>query len=239
MKILLPSFLAATLVAITFLITPNVTVAQVDNAANISSEEMRNLLDADRIPRHRATNTIGTPFFNEGFQEGSITLKNGRITEGLEIRYNSHEQHVEMVMDGNVYAISGDRLSGFQFEMDGQLFVFESGYDARRLSEDDFVQVISEGHTSLLVRHNTDFYQDAPTYGQATQEDRYVNNKTYYIKSGNEVNRLRGLSQRRVMRNIDTHEDEVEAYAEQNNLDFSEAEDVARILAYYNSLRES
>ncbi|MCC5913180.1 MAG: hypothetical protein JJU46_02285 [Balneolaceae bacterium] len=233
------TFLTTILVAFCFMALPDTAEAQVQNAADISSEEMRNMLDADRIPTHRATNTTGSPFFQDEFHEGSLTLHNGRVTKGVEIRYNSHEQNVEMLMDGNVYAVPGERLSSFQFEIGNQTYLFRKGYDARRLSEDEFVQVLADGHASLLIKHVTNFYADTPTYGQATQEDRYVNNRTYYIKIGDDVDRIRGLSQRRVMRQLDTHQDEVEEYAQSNNLDFGEAEDVARILTYYNSLRES
>lgn len=227
------------LIFVGFLQVPSELHAQTQNAANISSAEMRSMLNSDRVPVHRATNTEGSPYLFEEFYEGTVYLKNGHTTKPLSIRYNTHEQSIDFLSNGVAFNVDGDEIDSFEFRIGEDQFVFRKGYEGSRLGEDDFVQVLTEGEVTFLARHTTNFFEDAASYGTATQQDRYRPAVTYYIKTGDEnPNRLRNLNKRRVMRNIDRFEEEVEAYGEEHDIDFSEAQDVAMLLEYYNSLLE-
>src|SRR5690625_1504438 len=55
------------IIGLTAILTPFTLFAQIENEADISPTEMRSLLQADKIPTHRAVNTIGSPYLNEEF----------------------------------------------------------------------------------------------------------------------------------------------------------------------------
>lgn len=212
-------------------------VAEAQETREITPEEMRSLANANRIPTRRSVNTTGSPFLYDDFHEGTITLKSGHITDSLPVRFNSHEQSIEFMDGSTAYTLDSDAVEAFEFELGDKTYTFRKGYDARRLSEEDFVEVAVDGHVQFLIRHTTSFQQNTATYGQATQEDRYTSGESYYIRVGDDdPNRIRSLRERRVMRNIDRFEDEVEAYADRHNIDFSNPEDVTHLLKYYNSL---
>lgn len=220
-------------------INPENAISQVQNEANITSTEMRNLLDSNQIPLHRATNVEGTPYLFEEFYEGVVALKNGHTTQPLQIRYNTHTQSIDFMSGNLAFNVEGDNIESFYLTANGSEIKFVKGYDGSRLSEDDFVEIIVDGEAMFLARHHTTLFEDTASYGSATRNDIYRSDVTYYIKIGDDnPNRLRSLNERRVMNNFDRFEDELEQYADQNNIDFSEKEDVARLVRYYNSLVE-
>lgn len=214
-------------------------ISQVQNEANISSSEMRSMLNSNQIPLHRATNTEGSPYYFEDFFEGVVHLKNGFSTRPLQIRYNTHTQSVDFMSGNLAFNVEGDNIDSFTFSDGENEYKFSKGYEARGISEDDFVEVAAEGEATFIVRHYTNFFEDASTYGQATQEDRYVTSAVFYLKvDDDDFNRIRRPNERRIMRNFDRFEDELETFANQHSLDFSDVRDVARLVKYYNSLAE-
>jgi hypothetical protein len=234
MKIAITTF--TTLLFATLMLTTPV-YSQVQNEADISSSEMRNMLDSNQIPVHRATNTEGSPYLFEDFYEGIVSLENGYTTRPLQIRYNTHTQSIDFMSGNLAFNVTGEQIESFKFTMDGKEHHFKKGFDLRGISEDDFVEVVSEGEATFIVRHYTNFFEDAASYGQATQQDRYVTDEVFYLKVGNDdFNRIRRPNQRRVMRNFDRFEDELEQFADQQNVDFANRLDVARLVDYYNSL---
>lgn len=213
--------------------------SQVVNEANISSNEMRNLLNSNQIPIHRATNTEGSPYYMEDFHEGVVHLKNGFSTRPLQIRYNTHTQSIDFMSGNLAFNVEGDQIDSFTFSDGDNEYKFAKGYSAQGISEDDFVEVAADGEATFIIRHYTNFFKDAATYGQATQEDRYVTSEVFYLKVGDDdFNRIRRPNQRRILRNFDRFEKELEQFTDQNNLDLSVREDVTRLVEYYNSLVE-
>ena len=222
-----------------FILNPENVFSQVQNEANISSSDMRNMLDSNQIPLHRATNVEGSPYMFDEFYEGVVELKNGHTTEPLQIRYNTHEQSIDFMSGNLAFNVEGENIESFHFTANGKEYTFIKGYDASRLSEDDFVEVVVDGEVKFLARHHTAFFEDSASYGSATKNNIYRSDVTYYVKVGDKSpERLRSLNKRRVMNNIDRFEDELEQYADQNNIDFSDKEDVARLIRYCNTLGE-
>ncbi|MFO7800118.1 hypothetical protein [Rhodohalobacter sp.] len=220
-------------------LNPENVLSQVQNEAEISSSEMRNMLDSNQIPLHRATNTEGSPYLFDDFYEGIVSLENGYTTRPLQIRYNTHTQSIDFVSGNLAFNVSGEQIESFEFTVNGKEHQFKKGFDLRGISEDDFVEVVSEGEATFVVRHNTNFFEDAASYGQATQQDRYVTDEVFYLKVDNDdFNRIRRPNQRRVLKNFDRFENELEQFAEQQNLDFANRLDIARLVDYYNSLAE-
>lgn len=230
-------FTSITAILLLLAFNPQNALSQTQNEANITSSDMRNMLDSNQIPLHRAVNVEGSPYLFEEFYEGIVNLNNGHTTRPLQIRYNSHTHSIDFMSGDLAFNVTGDQVNSFHFTANGMEYKFAKGYDARGISENDIVEVAAEGEATFIIRHNTSFFEDASSYGQATQEDRYVTSEVFYLKVGNDgLNRIRRPNERRVMRNFDRFEDELEQYADQNNIDFANREDVTRLVRYYNSL---
>src|SRR5690625_82384 len=225
------------IIGLTAILTPFTLFAQIENEADISPTEMRSLLQADKIPTHRAVNTIGSPYLNEEFHEGSLFLENGRVTRNVPIRYNTHEQRIDFLHGNEIFSVGLEGINSFEIQIEGKRHHFSRGFEASGLSADDFVEVAADGAATFIIRHHTSLFQDSATYGVATQEDKYITSETFYIKAGEgKFNRIRRPNRRRVIRNFPDHREELEQYGENNRLDYSSRTDVARLTAWYNTL---
>lgn len=214
-----------------------VSSVQAQSQSEITTSELRDISATNRVPIRRAVNTEGSPFLNEEFSNGTIHLKNGQQTVETHIRYNSHEQSIEFMDYDNIYVIEGAQVAMFEFEADGKTYTFKKGFDAHRLSEDDFVRVFTEGEVTFFARYSTSYHRGTASYGTATRQDRFLSNSSYFIaKKGDSPDRIRSLSERRVMRYIEAFEEDVKLFAKQNGTNFSEPDDVAELFKFYNSL---
>lgn len=219
------------------LLVPFYTYAQVINEAEISPDEMQSMLDANKIPTHRAINIEGSPYFTEDFYEGSVYLTNGRLTRSVPIRYNTHEQSIDFMSANEIFSVGMENIRSFEFSADGEIFKFSKGFEASGITKDDFVEVVEEGEAVFIIRHHTSLFEDSASYGVATQQNRYVSNETFYIRAGDgDLTRIRRPNKRRVLRSFPDYRGELENYAEENNLDLSGKSGIARLTAYYNTL---
>ncbi len=238
MKKSLLLFIIPVMTVVLLVPTENAT-AQERDRQTLSADALLQLEVMDRIPRVGARDVRGHPFFLEEFKEGTVTLNNGRQTEVIEIRYNSYENRVEYADGFRTFAISGDEIQEFEMRIDNRVYRFVKGYDASRLDPDKFVMLLVDGDLRFFANHVTSFQENIPTYGQATQIDEYMDDTYYYFKSPNgEVERLR-LRERNIMRTVDeAYRSQMERFANEHDIDFSNADDVTQFYRHYNSLLE-
>lgn len=230
------SFIALTALTFALIFGISSIYAQ-DATTSITVEEMRNMTRTTNVPVHQAVETKGSPFFNDEFADGSVTFKNGLTTNVLPLRYNAYEGTVQFRDGDNILAINSITIDEFELYAADGIIRFAKGYDARRLSEDEFVAVLADGDAKFMVKYSVNYHENVSGYGRATQVEEYVPSENYYVKFGDgEVDRLRRLNQRRVMRTFPSHTDQLEEYANQNNIQFDNVQDVARLFNHYNSL---
>lgn len=227
----------ATLILMTLAFIFTVNADAQDGTSSLTVEDMRDMSRTSFVPTHQAVETRGTPFFNEEFMDGAVTFKNGQTTNVLPLRYNAYEGNVQFSDGNNIYAIDSNTVEEFEIYASDGIIRFTKGYDARRLSEDEFVAVLSEGHAKFMVKYSVNYHENVSGYGQATQVEEYVPSESYYVKFGDgDVGRIRSLSERRVLRAFPSHRDQLEEYAEKNNLQFDDTQHVARLFNHYNTL---
>lgn len=231
----LTNAILSALLFIGLLFVPEISTGQAND--EVTRNEIREMVNTNRIPIRQETETSGSPYLFDEFMDGAVVLANRKTTDVLPIRYNSYKQTIEFRDGNSAFEMSSDQVNAFEMYLDDTVYKFTKGYDARRLSNDEFVRLIIDENVKYMVKHSTSFQEAVASYGSATQQDKYTSNESYYIKveDGN-VNRVRSLSKRRVMRNIDSHEDKVRDFADENNINFSDADDVEDLLLHYNSL---
>ena len=69
---------------------PQIAISQ--TSSEITTEDMRDMIQTDRISVQHATETTGTPYLFPDFHDGHILLTNGQKTNVLELRFNTYEQ---------------------------------------------------------------------------------------------------------------------------------------------------
>lgn len=213
------------------------TTAVAQDSKELSAEEMQSLMSSDRIPIRSATETTGSPYLFETFNDGSIEFVNGKTTNVLPIRFNVYEQKLEFREGNSAFVMDSNTITEFEIYVDNTIYKFRKGFDARRLSEEEFVSLLIDDVVKFIEKPTVSFQQAVASYGTATQKDEYISSVTYYVKIGDgDTNRIRSLNKRRVMRNINHHKNDVENFADTNNINFSDSKDVEKLLLYYNSL---
>ncbi len=212
-------------------------VAQGQNSDGITTQYLRDMVNTNQISLGKTANANGSPYLFDNFYDGSLKLVNGQASDVVPIRYNAHEMTVEFNENNTAFIMDPNTIKEFEIYVENSTYVFKKGFEARRLSEDEFVQMIIDDEVKFMAKHTVSFQQGVASYGSAAQQVEYLPNITYYMKvRDDDVNRIRRLSERRVMRNIDYFEGEIEDFADKNNIDFSDPNDLEKLLLHYNSL---
>jgi hypothetical protein len=90
----------------------------------------------------------------------------------------------------------------------------------------------------VLLKHEINFLENVPTYGSATQIDEYTTSEELYIHKENKTEQIRRVRERSILRSIDSHQNQMEQFVEDNQLDLRSYNDIKRFFDYYNSLSE-
>jgi hypothetical protein len=211
-------------------------VAQ-DQTKDVTSEQIRDMISTTSVPDKRVSTIVGSPFFNTDFVNGEITLANNLTTNVLPLRFNAYEGTLQFKDGNEIYAIEPSNIREFEMHASDGIITFKRGYSASRLDSDDFVAMLADGEAKFMVLYSKSYREDISGYGNASEVGEYVDSNEYYVKFGNsDLDRLRSLGERRVLRSFPSHRDQLEDYVEQNNLQLDEVTDVARLFKYYNSL---
>ncbi len=213
------------------LLFPALSVAQ----SEISREDLRDM-SRNVIPETRSTETIGTPYLFDEFQNGVVTLKDGNITETLSMNFNVYENRVEYADGQAILAFLGDEITSFEIYDGPNLMSFKKGFEARGLEKDEFVQVLSEGSATGLLKHEITFQQNVPTYGSATQRDEYVTNMRLYVHENGETERIRRMSERGITRSLNADRNELRNFISENNLNLDNPYDLRQLFEFYNQI---
>ena len=213
------------------------TTAQSQSSVNeISRDELRGLLERNVVPTSRAVETVGSPYLFGEFRSGVLTLFNGRETEPLMMNFNAYENRVEYQDERVVIAVPGERIRDFTFIHQGEPMLFRKGFSARGLHDEEFVQVLTEGKVTFLMKHDVSFQENVAAYGTATQRDEYISNERFYVHQNGETERVRRLTERNVKRLASSFESELNTYVNERGLDLSTPGGAAAFLNHYNQL---
>lgn len=203
----------------------------------IDENDIKDMVSRNVIPTIQKTEVSGSPYASEDFTEGSFELYSGRYASGLYMNYNIYEERIEYISGSDTYAVDPANIREFTLKIDGKERTFKRGFESRRLDGDEFVEVAAEGPLSFLIKHEVSFDEDTGAgYGSATKQASYSKNERYYFKKDDEVSNVRRLNNRRVMRYFNGN-NEIERFIDQNDLDMSEPDDVAKAVRKFNELQ--
>lgn len=204
----------------------------------LTTEDLRDIVRFNVIQEAQSTEVIGSPYLFEDFEEGSITLADGKNTANLQLNFNIYENRVEFADAGSIIAVDNNMVDKFVFKSSSNEMTFAKGFDSRRLDNTDFVQVLVDGPVKLLKKYEVSFQENVATYGTATQKDEYISDERFFIHEDGETNRLRNLSERQVLKTLNNHQDEMESFINENNIDTENTEHLARLILHYNEIKE-
>lgn len=224
-------------ICLSALLTTSAAFAQTSQE-EITPEDLRDLVRHNVVEGVQTTETIGSPYLFDNFEEGVITLTDGKNTANLQLNFNIYENRVEFSDAGGVIAVDNEMVDRFIFTSPGSELIFTKGFDSRRLSSDEFVQILVDEPVKLLKKHEVSFQENVASYGTATQKDEYISNERFYLHEDGETKRIRSLSERRVLRTVNDHRDELGTYIDENDLKLGDTGDLVRLIEYYNEIKD-
>lgn len=201
----------------------------------LDETDIRNMIEQNVVPTIQKTEVTGTPYFFEDFTTGSFEMFSGRKTADLTMNFNIYENRVEYRTGGQTFGVEPTNIRHFKLQKEGNTHLFKKGYESRRLDADQFVEVLTEGEVSFLIKHEVSFTEGGgnSSYGSATKQSKYSGNKRYYFQKGDDVIYLRRLNSRRVLRHLDDKKG-VKQYVENNDLRMSNPDHIKQVVEYYN-----
>lgn len=206
----------------------------------ITREALRDFTNSEQggVLRTRSvTEYRGTPFFNE-WSKGHVIINNNRITEPIPLRYDMEYDAVQFTRDGNIYAITNDKMEGFViYTSDGNI-EFRNGFNTDKddITPNTLLRVVYDGKDVKLVAHHTStLHENMPTYGSATKTSEFVNDTNFFLIKNGTFHQVK-LREKDILNVLEDQREALKSYAEENNLDYDEEVELKKILAQYDHL---
>jgi len=197
----------------------------------------------DGVSTHYYSNDMpglaGSPYLEEQFQEGTLTVRDGTIVPGLRYRYNIYNDAMQFVLNGDT-AVIDKPLAVNSVEIGNRKFVYDVYMTGPDKVATSYFEVVQETDAmTILRRYRIELKQDiyVPNYGGGGGTKEFMMNRKdrFYVKLGKgaaqEIDRKRDfLGMLNVLR------DQVKSHMKANRLSVRKEEDLKQIAQYYNDL---
>ncbi|MBF8965756.1 hypothetical protein I0P70_21065 [Pontibacter sp. FD36] len=197
-----------------------------------------NDMEARPVHEYNTITMIGSPYLHKEWAKGTLTLKSGTVYQGIDLMY-------DQVKDAIIFkAKNGDvkeLLEPVQEFKIGYIEnnqpverTFRSGYSGDGVSANAFMEVLADGQVSLLKRTSKKIF-DRKHYSSATIDREVQASEDYYIAVGDKAVKVK-KSKNSLLSAIPDKKDYLETYIKSNALNLRDDSDMAKLVAYYNSL---
>ncbi|CAM3824945.1 hypothetical protein POKO110462_21255 [Pontibacter korlensis] len=186
-------------------------------------------------------NTItiqGSPYLHPDWATGAVTLSNGTVYQGINIMYDqvkdviifktNNDQVKELIEPVQEFSISYINNNATVNK------TFRKGYSGDDISPDTFLEVMADGKTTLLKRTSKKIF-DRKGYNSATIEREVQESEDYYVATGNKLVKVK-KTKNSLLAAMPEKSDFLETYIKANSLNLRNDNDMAKLVAYYNSL---
>lgn len=183
----------------------------------------------------------GSPYFNPEWTLGKVTLRSNKKTDTIPLRFNANTHELEFKKDGKILIAIPGMVQAFTIKNeDGEEVFFKNGF----LSKDEnidpgmFLRVLYNGNVKLVVNHHTNFMKAHtidPLSGKKVS--RYIAKRNHFLITEDGTFHDIKLKRNHVLRILKKNKDELKNYAKSNDLNFDKENDLAKILAYYDTLQ--
>ncbi len=214
-------------------------------SASVTSQEVfqspefnkfwNNLEHIKRLEGESPISYKGSPYLYET-ADASITFENGQVIQPLTIRYNVHDDVMEIKKGEVFYTIPKEKYfplitmgdHSFSLEIYQLLNNKKLGY---------FEVLVSDSVCSLFLKHRVVFQQaeEAKPYVDAKPAQFKKQVPELYLSHNNGV--LQEVkSKKDFIELVNAHHQEIETFIKKNKTKFRNPDSVKELVAYYNSL---
>ncbi|MGK7368969.1 MAG: hypothetical protein ACNS64_02040 [Candidatus Halalkalibacterium sp. M3_1C_030] len=209
---------------------------------DIDENDWREWTRGAKMVKTTAPNEIieGTPYFNPEWTKGRAQLRSNNKTKEILLRYNANSNELEFKKDDKILiAIPRMVISFTLLNEENEKVSFKSGFKSQEhdIYPGLFLRVIHDGKVKLVVHHKTEFmkaHSINPLTGKKVS--KYIPKSDHFLITEDGKYHDIKLKRKHILRALNQNEDELKNFAKSNDLDFGNENDLAKILAYYESL---
>jgi hypothetical protein len=197
-----------------------------------------NDMEARPVHEYNTITMEGSPYLHTEWAKGVLTLKNGTMYQGIELMYDQVKDAVVFkTKDGKVKELL-EPVQEFKVSYiknnQPMEHVFRTGYTGEGITPNMFMEVLSDGNATLLKRTSKKIF-DRKGYSSATINREVQVAEDYYISIDNKVVKIK-KTKGSILAAIPDKSDALSAYIKANSLLLRNDNDLAKLVAYYNSL---
>ncbi|MBD1397234.1 hypothetical protein H9Q13_08665 [Pontibacter sp. JH31] len=197
-----------------------------------------NDMEGRPVHEYSTINMQGSPYLYPDFAQGTILLKNGTIYQGINMMYDQVKDVIVFKgKDGKVKELM-EPVQEFKinFIQNNQATekTFRRGFSGDRLSPEAYLEVLADGNTVLLKRTTKKIF-DRKNYSSATINREVQEAEDYYVATGNKVVKVK-KTKSSLLAAMPDKADYLESYIKSNSLILRNDSDMAKLVAYYNTL---
>jgi hypothetical protein len=188
--------------------------------------------------KSKQAKTEGSCYYSENWFKGSIKLFSGEEIQSYPLKYDMKMNQIDIKVNNTVKVVSIGAVKEVIWMTDkgkSELLRNVSEYDG--ISGYGFFSVITEGKFSLLKK--TELMVMESNYNAAmdvgSKNKRYVKKSKYYIQHNTKLTEVKA-KKKKILKKFKEKSEQVEEYAEANNLKFNDDNDLKLIFEYYNNL---
>lgn len=185
---------------------------------------------SNRMP----TNVLGSPYLNEEFKMGTVTIKNEESYKSY-LRYNAYNDEIEMKDGATTTAVMKRdyitvRLGADVFSI--HTYAYEEGV------KDGYFNALNEGKAQLLRRRKV-YLKAAQAATSSYSQDKppkFEMEESFYISINGETAQPVRLNKKGVLSLFSDYQTDLSSYVKENKMKLKSTEEVVKLLEYYNTL---
>ncbi len=180
------------------------------------------------------TNVLGSPYLNEEFQIGTVTIK-GSESYQTYVRYNAFNDEIEMRNGNTTSAVM--KRNYITVNLAGEVFSIHP-YDADGALKQGYFNALNKGSMQLLRRRTVELKEGSAASSSYSQDKppKFELKQSYYLTKDGEKAKMVRLNKKGILNALSDRSTKVNAFVKKNKLKLKSEVEVIKLLDYYNSL---
>jgi hypothetical protein len=178
-------------------------------------------------------NVIGSPYENENWQIGTVSINDDVFTR--EMRYNAFSDEIEMKEKGEIIVLL--KRDYIKAEISNTAYSIEEYISENGDVRQSYFSILNQGKTQLLRKLKKDLIaaQIAASTYQTDKPARFNEEIKYFVKLENKPAVEIKLKEKQILENLE-HNKELKSYIKNNKLKLKNEQEVISLFKHYDSL---
>ena len=180
-------------------------------------------------------NIIGSPYYMDKWNTGTVIFTNNKVAENIPLKYNAKDDEVYFKDSKDQTMAFKESVKFFTFtEANGKTHIFQNGYTGPGINEKTYLEVIAGGKNQFL-RKLSKTIVETKEYASSNTDRHFLDKNEYYIYTGGKLYQVKKET-KSIITSLPTKQTEMKQYIKSNNLNLKNDDDIVKAFKYYNPL---